>query len=77
MDTEGNQLPYIDSIVHDLQAESQTILLKAIAGEIDMEARHLGGMQASVLLLANAGEGKYKLIRKHQPRRWDCFWLPI
>lgn len=64
VDTDGNQLPYIDSIVHDLQAESQTILLKAIAGEIDMEARHLGGMQASVLLLANAGEGKFKLIPK-------------
>lgn len=64
VDTEGNQLPYIDSIVHDLQAESQTILLKAIAGEIDMEARHLGGMQASVLLLANAAEGKFKLIPK-------------
>ncbi len=64
VDTEGNQLPYIDSIVHDLQAESQTILLKAIAGEIDMEARHLGGMQSSVLLLANVAEGKYKLIPK-------------
>ncbi|MBI5252218.1 MAG: ABC transporter substrate-binding protein, partial [Desulfomonile tiedjei] len=64
VDTEGNQLPYIESIVHDLQAESQTILLKAIAGEIDMEARHIGGMQSSVLLLANAAEGKYKLIPK-------------
>ena len=64
VDTEGNQLPYIDSVAHDLQAESQTILLKAIAGEIDMEARHVGGMQSSVLLLANAAEGKYKLIPK-------------
>lgn len=64
VDTEGKQLPYIDSIVHDLQAEAQTILLKAIAGEIDMEARHLGGMQSSVLLLANLAEGKYKLVPK-------------
>ncbi|AFM28207.1 ABC transporter substrate-binding protein [Desulfomonile tiedjei] len=64
VDTEGKQLPYIESIVHDLQAEAQTILLKAIAGEIDMEARHLGGMQSSVLLLANLAEGKYKLIPK-------------
>jgi peptide/nickel transport system substrate-binding protein len=64
VDTEGKQLPYIDSIVHDLQAEAQTILLKAIAGEIDMEARHLGGMQSTVLLLANLAEGKYKLIPK-------------
>lgn len=64
VDTQGNQLPYIDSIVHDLQAESQTILLKAIAGEIDFQGRRLGGMQNSVLLLANLGQGKYKLVPK-------------
>ncbi len=64
VDTQGNQLPYIDSIVNDLQAEPQTILLKAIAGEIDMQARHLGGMQNSVLLLASEAQGKYRLVPK-------------
>lgn len=64
VDTAGNQLPYIDSVVHDLQAESQTILLKAIAGEIDFQGRRLGGMQNSVLLLANLGQGNYKLVPK-------------
>ncbi|MDQ1240020.1 MAG: peptide/nickel transport system substrate-binding protein [Thermodesulfobacteriota bacterium] len=64
VDTQGNQLPYIDSIVHDLQAESQTIVLKAIAGEIDMQGRRLGGMQNSVLLLASAAQGKYVLVPK-------------
>jgi len=64
VDTEGNQLPYIDTVVHDLQAESQTIVLKAIAGEIDMQGRRLGGMQNSVLLLASQGEGKYRLVPK-------------
>jgi len=64
VDTEGKQLPYIDTIVHDLQAEAQTIVLKAIAGEIDMQGRNLGGMQNSVLLLASAGEGKYRLVPK-------------
>ncbi len=64
VDTKGNQLPYIDSIVHDLQAESQTILLKAIAGEIDFQGRRLGGMQKSVLLLASLAQGNYKLIPK-------------
>ncbi|MCA1960543.1 MAG: ABC transporter substrate-binding protein [Desulfomonile sp.] len=64
VDPEGNQLPYIDKIVHDLQAESQTILLKAIAGEIDMQARGLGGMQNSVLLVATVGQGKYRLVPK-------------
>jgi len=64
VDPDGNQLPYIDKIVHDLQAESQTILLKAIAGEIDMQARGLGGMQNSVLLVATVGQGKYRLVPK-------------
>lgn len=64
VDTAGNQLPYIDTIVHDLQAESQTIVLKAIAGEIDMQGRRLGGMQNSVLLVASQGLGKYRLVPK-------------
>jgi len=64
VDTAGNQLPYIDSIVSELQAEAQTILLKAIAGEIDFQARRLGGMQNAVLLLASLGQGHYKLIPK-------------
>ena len=64
VDTKGNQLPYIDSIVHELQAESQTILLKAIAGEIDFQGRRLGGMQNSVLLLASRGGSDYKLVPK-------------
>ncbi|MDQ7781958.1 MAG: ABC transporter substrate-binding protein [Desulfomonilaceae bacterium] len=64
VDTKGKQLPYIDSIVHDLQAEAQTILLKAIAGEIDFQGRSLGGMQNSVLLLASLAQGNYKLVPK-------------
>jgi peptide/nickel transport system substrate-binding protein len=64
VDPKGNQLPYIDKLVSDLQAEPQTVLLKAVSGEIDMQARYLGGMQKSVLLLANLASGKYKLIPK-------------
>jgi peptide/nickel transport system substrate-binding protein len=64
VDTAGNQLPYIDTIVNDLQAEAQTILLKAIAGEIDFQGRSLGGMQNSVMLRANEVQGKYRLVPK-------------
>ncbi|MGD9817900.1 MAG: ABC transporter substrate-binding protein [Desulfomonilaceae bacterium] len=64
VDTAGNQLPYIDSMVHDLQAEAKTIILKAIAGEIDMQGRHLGSMQNSVLLLASLSNGNYRLVPK-------------
>lgn len=64
VDPAGNQLPYIDTVVHDHQAEAQTVLLKAVAGEIDMQGRLLGGMQNSVLLLANLSTGKYRLVPK-------------
>lgn len=64
VDPVGNQLPYIDTMVYDLQAEAQTIVLKALAGEIDMQGRHLGGMQNTVLLLASLKSGRYKLVPK-------------
>jgi len=64
VDPAGNQLPYIDTLIHELQAEAQTIVLKAVNGEIDMQGRHLGGMQNSVLLLSSAVGGKYRLVPK-------------
>lgn len=64
VDPNGNQLPYIDSIVHELVAESKTIVLKAIAGEIDMQGRHLGSMQNTVLLLATSLNGNFRLVPK-------------
>jgi peptide/nickel transport system substrate-binding protein len=41
VDTAGNQLPYIDRIVMNLADSTQTVTLRAIAGEIDMQARHI------------------------------------
>jgi peptide/nickel transport system substrate-binding protein len=64
VDTAGNQLPYIDTVVHELQAEAQTIVLKAVAGEIDMQGRRLGGMQNSVLLKSALKKGTYRLVPK-------------
>lgn len=64
VDQDGNQLPYIDTVVHELVAEAKTIVLKAIAGEIDMQGRHLGSMQNTVLLLASAGNGNFRLVPK-------------
>jgi len=41
VDAEGNQLPYIDRITHDIVDNIQVLNLKAAAGEIDMQLRHL------------------------------------
>lgn len=64
VDTEGNQLPYIDTVVHELQADAQTVVLKAVAGEIDMQGRRLGGMQNTVLLKSGEKKGAYRLVPK-------------
>ena len=61
---DGNQLPYIETVVHELVTDPKTIVLKAIAGEIDMQGRHLGSMQNTVLLLASVGNGKFRLVPK-------------
>lgn len=37
VDTEGNQLPYIDGMSWPLTAEPQVRILKALAGEVDMD----------------------------------------
>jgi peptide/nickel transport system substrate-binding protein len=64
VDEKGNQLPYIDTLATELLAEANMVLLKAVAGEIDMQANHLGGMSNSILLLAQLGTGNFKLIPK-------------
>ncbi len=41
VDTAGNQLPYIDRLVYDLIENAEIINLRAIEGDIDMQARHM------------------------------------
>jgi peptide/nickel transport system substrate-binding protein len=60
VDTAGNQLPYIDSL--DVQIATGTeFTLRAIAGELDMQAR---GFQFSdiPLLLENQEAGDYRVV---------------
>ncbi|MGQ9632429.1 MAG: ABC transporter substrate-binding protein [bacterium] len=41
VDTAGNQLPYIDKIVVDIVQDIQTLNMKVLGGEVDMQTRHL------------------------------------
>jgi len=34
VDPNGNQLPYIDAIIHELHAEAQSIVLKAVGAKL-------------------------------------------
>ncbi len=41
VDAKGNQLPYIDSLSLDVVSDPQVLVAKTLAGEIDLQDRHL------------------------------------
>jgi len=62
VDTEGNQLPYIDRILCSLSSNPEVVLMKALNGEIDMQFRHLGSSDFT-LLLSNRDKGNYRVLK--------------
>ena len=60
VDTEGNQLPYIDEIVVTLAQDSEVLALRAIAGEYDNQARHISISKLPVFL-ENMEKGNYRI----------------
>ncbi len=58
VDTEGNQLPYIDEITFTLAENTEVANLRAIAGEYDLQERHLHLAKLPVFL-ENAEKGNY------------------
>jgi peptide/nickel transport system substrate-binding protein len=62
VDPEGNQLPYIDEIAHDLVEETELYLTKAIAGELDMQGRHVGTADNFPILKENEAKGDYRVL---------------
>lgn len=60
VDTEGNQLPYIDKITMTLAENTEVANLRAIAGEYDIQERHMGLAKLPVFL-ENAKKGNYSV----------------
>ncbi len=58
VDTEGNQLPYIDGVTMTLAENTEVANLRAIAGEYDIQERHMGLAKLPVFL-ENAEQGNY------------------
>lgn len=61
VDTAGNQLPYIDRIAHDLVENVEVLNMKALAGEIDMQGRHIS-VGNYTLFMENQKKGDYKVV---------------
>jgi peptide/nickel transport system substrate-binding protein len=60
VDTDGNQLPYIDRVVLTLAENLEVLNLRAIAGEYDLQERHVDLGKVPVIL-ENQQRGGYKL----------------
>jgi peptide/nickel transport system substrate-binding protein len=58
VDTDGNQLPYIDSVVMTLAENIEVANLRAMAGEYDLQERHMDLAKLPVIL-ENRDRGKY------------------
>ncbi|MEO8753500.1 MAG: ABC transporter substrate-binding protein [Casimicrobiaceae bacterium] len=60
VDTEGNQLPYIDRVQMTLAENTEVLNLRAVAGEYDYQERHLD-LAKLPTFLDNADRGGYKV----------------
>src|SRR5207247_375890 len=63
VDSKGNQLPYIDRLESQIAGSnaSKTVVLKAIAGELDMQVREIPLLDLP-LVQDKAKDGNYRVI---------------
>jgi peptide/nickel transport system substrate-binding protein len=64
VDTAGNQLPYVDTLQWGVAGDSQAILLEAIAGNVDMQARRIASLANQPVLFENMEKGGYSLYER-------------
>lgn len=59
VDTEGNQLPYIDRLTFEYIQDASMVEMRAITGQIDFQGRHIGDIS---VLLENRENGDYRVM---------------
>ncbi len=59
VDPQGNQLPYLDRVVYDVVQSAETLVLKALNGEIDLQDRHISTAQNKAVFVDNMQKGGY------------------
>jgi peptide/nickel transport system substrate-binding protein len=62
VDTAGNQLPYIDEVRFTYFADQQALNLAAIAGDFDMQERHIQMTNYPVLKAQEDKTGNYRVL---------------
>ncbi len=59
VDQRGSQLPYIDRVAFDVVADVEVMVTRAVAGDIDMHARHFNILRNKPVLAAGREKGGY------------------
>ena len=59
VDPEGNQLPYIDKCVYPIVEKVEVLVMKALAGEVDMMDRHIATPDNKAVFMDNKEKGGY------------------
>ncbi|CAN7344135.1 ABC transporter substrate-binding protein [Devosia sp. LjRoot16] len=62
VDTAGNQLPYIDRLSMSVNETPDEIVLKAVAGEIDLQNRHIASLANRSTFAESRESGRYELL---------------
>ena len=62
VDTEGNQLPYIDEINFGISQDVESLMLNVISGKLDIQERHIGILANKPTLSQNMANGDYRLL---------------
>lgn len=63
VDTEGNQLPYVDGLNFSVISDIEAILLSAINGQFDYQSRHVNQIANLPVLYDNKERGGYEIMR--------------
>ena len=62
VDTEGNQLPYIDELNFGISQDVESLMLNVISGKIDIQERHISVLANKPTLSQNMQKGDYRLM---------------
>lgn len=62
VDTAGNQLPYIDFLEMSVAQDNQTLVLEAVAGNIDMQRRKISNLANKPVFAENMEKGDYSIL---------------
>jgi peptide/nickel transport system substrate-binding protein len=62
VDTDGNQLPYIDRLVYDLLQDVEVLILKVLNGEIDWMDQYFALPNNKAIIYENQEKGGYHLF---------------